>query len=76
MNNTAVFSMVAKIAARELEIPEGEITPDKKISELFDDSLDYMDFLLCLKEVGELSNESITKAETLGDLANAIVVPD
>jgi len=73
MNNETAQRIIA-IAARELGIPEDEITPESILSVLFSDSLDYTSFLLCLKEIGECPDSLVAKAETIGDLADGLVV--
>lgn len=73
MNNETAQRIIA-IAARELGIPEDEITPESILSVLFSDSLDYTSFLLCLKEIGECPDSLVAKAETIGELADGLIV--
>lgn len=67
---------VIGIAARELGIEESTLNPETRLDDIFTDSLEYIDFTVKLQELGHLSDESIANAETLGDLADAIVYPD
>jgi len=73
MGNDTLGQVIA-IAARELGVPENEITSDSVLSTLFSDSLEYTSFLLCLKDIGECPDSLIAKSETIGDLANGLIV--
>ena len=72
-----VFEKVRAIAARELDAPIGGVLYESRLDHLFSDSLEFVDFILCLKaEIGPISDIQVTKAETIGDLIDAFAVPN
>ena len=71
------FGQVRAIAARELNLPEGGVLYETKLDELFTDSLEFVDFILCLRaELGELSDAKVSNAQTIGDLIDAFAMPN
>jgi len=62
------------IATAEAETGKRELTTGHFLTDVFVDSLEFVSFIQALRDLGSLSEEAITKAETLGDLANAIVL--
>ena len=73
---TATALEVISIAAKQLELEESTLSPETRLSDIFTDSLEYIYFTLELQKLGHLGDEAISSAETLGDLANAIVYPN
>lgn len=63
------------LASAEIESGMQGLTLDSKVRDVFKDSLEYVSFIVVLKENG-LSDEAAAHAETLGELANAITVPN
>lgn len=69
-----MIDRVIQIAAEELGKPECSMTYDTKVKDIFSDSLEYISFIVALGKLGSLSDEAVSRAECLGDLANAIVL--
>lgn len=75
MRNT--FLRMRAIASRELGIPEEHIAIESRVADLFHDSLEYLDFLSCVRaEIGEIPDPLVSEAETIGELASALDVPN
>lgn len=47
-----------------------------RMDDVFSDSLEFLDYATRLQELGELSQEALSRAETFGDLANALSNPN
>jgi hypothetical protein len=67
------FEKVREIAAKESCVSQNDITYETRLDRVFTDSLEYLEFLQALAVLGEISNEVVARAETFGDLANALV---
>lgn len=76
MTTEAIENKVIEIAADELGVEPSELASDTRLDSIFADSLEYVSFTLRLGELGSLSEESISKAETIGDLVYALVLPN
>lgn len=67
-----MIEKVLEIASREAGIP---IEAKDRIVDVFD-SLEYIEFVMCLRhEVGPIAEPIITSAETFYDLAKGYAVP-
>lgn len=71
-----MISHVIKIAAEELGLQESSLSFETKVKDIFSDSLEYISFIVALGKLGSLSDEAVSKAENLGDLADALVRPN
>jgi hypothetical protein len=61
---------VLRIAEEELGCPVGSLALSDKLEDLFDDSLEWLEFIHRLREeVGPMTDEQATACETLEDLA-------
>lgn len=67
---------VLVLAVAEAETGLQGLRPSDSISNAFKDSLEYVSFIIQLREHGILSEEVVTKAETIGDLADGLVFPN
>jgi phosphopantetheine binding protein len=64
---------VLTIAAREAGISADRLFLGQRIEDVFSDSLDWLEFIHCVRnELGPVSDEAATKAETFSDLADAL----
>lgn len=73
MTTTELEEAVLQLAAEEIGTA---VNRESRIDAMFNDSLEYLEFTLKLGELGHLSDEAISQAETLGDLIDAIVHPN
>lgn len=60
------------LATAEIESGMQGLSMESRIADIFKDSLEYASFVVTL----QAPDEAVTKAETLGDLANALVLPN
>lgn len=74
-HDVTLLESVISIASEESGVSRGVITEATPLATLFSDSLEFMEFIVCLKSLGEVSDSLVTSSETIGDLANGIVVP-
>lgn len=75
-HSNIVIEAVIRRAAEALAMDPEKLTAETTIASIFHDSLEYLDFTLSLADLGYLSEEAISQADTLGELANAIVYPN
>jgi hypothetical protein len=65
---------ILQIAARELGTKDN-IFAATKMSDVFSDSLEWINFIQCVREeVGPLSDDAAVKAETFEELASCYAV--
>lgn len=64
------------LAIAESETGLAGLKPSDRISDAFGDSLEYVSFIMTLREHGILSEDKVTKAETIGDLADGLILPN
>lgn len=60
------------LVTAEIESGIQGLTMESRIADVFKDSLEYASFAVAL----QAPDEAVTKAETLGDLANALAIPN
>ena len=65
-----VLDRVIEIAQRESGLQH--LSVESRLSDVFDDSLEFLEFVHCVREeVGYVSDSDVAMANTLGDLVNA-----
>ena len=69
---TDAEKQVIALAAEESGAEESAITRESRLDQIFSDSLDYLQFTLVLGRIGNVSDEVIAHAETIGDLIDAL----
>lgn len=69
---TEIERKVIELAAEETGIEEKDINRETRLDRIFSDSLDYLQFTLALGQIGNISDEVIAHAGTIGDLIDAL----
>jgi len=70
----SVEKEIARIISRVAMIPESEVRPDAKLSELGVDSLDQVECIIAVEEAFqiELDAEALWRLRTVGDVVQTV----